>query len=261
MVESVLTAERGHRAQTDRPRFFAYMATIMLLLVFLAFFKSFYFREFSTVTDRLGQRQLPPYLIIHGCILTGWYTLFCLQAWLGAQRKLRIHRRLGVAGVGVAVAVVVSGAITTIRVVPRDFEAGRAIEGTAGIVIGNFIALAVFVLLIAIAIYMRRHADVHKRFMLFASMIIMGPAFAGAATGNRLIGGFVATIAPPEIAGRLHIYALGIGIVAVIAFDILSRRRLHPATAWGAAVSVLAISLALVIQRSAPGLEFVESLR
>jgi hypothetical protein len=260
MVESVVGI-RAREVRSGHPRFFAYISTIMLLLVFVAFFKSFYFREYSTVVDRLGQRELPLYLIAHGWILTAWYSILCIQAWLGAKRKLQTHRKLGIAGLGVAAAVVLSGALTTIRVVPRDFAAGRAIEGTAGIVIGNFVALAVFVSFVAIAVFLRRRPDIHKRLMLFASMIIMGPAFAGSWSGNRLVGGFFGKISPPVVADFLYIYALALGIVAVIGFDLYSRRRVHKATGWGAAVSVAAIVLALAIQSSTPGLQFVESLR
>lgn len=261
MVESVVGVERTREARAGNPRFFAYISTIMLLLVFVAFFRSFYFREFSTVVDRLGQRELPLYLVAHGWILTAWYSLFCIQAWLGAKRKVRTHRKLGIAGLAVAAAVVLSGALTTIRVVPRDFAAGRAVEGTAGIVIGNFLALAVFVSFVAIAVYLRRRPEIHKRLMLFASMIIIGPAFAGSGSGNRLVGGFFAKISPPVVADFLYIYALALGIVAVVGFDLYSRRRVHKATAWGGAVSFLSILVALVMQSSTFGIQLVESLR
>jgi len=55
--------------------------------------------------DRHGA-TLPAYLYMHGLALTAWFSLAVAQAALVAARRTPLHRKLGVAGLFVAGAVV-----------------------------------------------------------------------------------------------------------------------------------------------------------
>ena len=241
-------------------RFFAYMATIMLLLVFVAFSRSFYFREYSTVTDRLGLRELVPHLVVHGWVLSAWYVVFCVQSWLGSYRRLDIHRLLGMWGAAIAVAVVLSGGLTTIRMIDRNLQAGRELSSSVGIVASNFMALVLFSVLVAVAIYLRRRGAVHKRLMLLASMAIMSPAFAGARGGNRVIGAFFGQFLPQPVGVHLGEVALAFGLAALIAHDVFQYRKVLNATTWGVAATVASVLVAVWIENSEVGLTIVRWL-
>ena len=240
-----------------KSRFFAYMATAILFLVVIAFSKSFYFRAYSTVVDRVGMRDLLPHLVVHGWVLTTWYVTFCLQSWLIVSRRLAVHRALGVFGLCVATAVVWSGWLTTLRVIPRDLEAGRPAASTAGIVVTNSVALVTFVSLIAIAVYLRRRGDFHKRLMLLASMVIMQPAFAGARTGTRLVGDFASQFLPASVTDYLFEIMLVVAIGAMAVHDRRSMRKVHPATKRGGLATILALAVAIVVRNSPAGIDYV----
>lgn len=260
MVGSVAAMENRRAIPPPRPRFFAYMATVILLLVIVAFLRSFYFREFSTVVDRVGMRELLPHLVVHGWVLTTWYVVLCTQSWLVVYRRLAIHRALGFFGLIVALGVVWSGWLTTLRVIPRNLEAGRPLSATASIVVSNTVALVMFVSLIVCAIYLRRRGDFHKRLMLLASMVIMQPVFAGAVTGTRLVGGFFGLFLPRAVTPYLFEVAMLIAIAAMVIHDRGTFRAIHPATKWGGVATLIALAVSVAIRTTPAGAMYVQWL-
>ena len=99
-------------------RFFLGLAALMLLVVAVGFGPSLYMRRFLGTVDRFGP-SLPPYLLAHGGVLTVWYVLFVVQTLLVRTGRRDIHRRLGVVGATVSVAVVASSLITMRELVAR----------------------------------------------------------------------------------------------------------------------------------------------
>jgi uncharacterized membrane protein (DUF485 family) len=88
-----------------RSRFFLVMAVVLFLPVLVGFGPTFFFRPWSGAKDSLGG-PFPVHLIIHGSVLSAWFLLFIAQTALVAAHRVDLHRRLGVIGVGLAVAVV-----------------------------------------------------------------------------------------------------------------------------------------------------------
>ena len=230
----------------ERPRrrlFAVGMAAALLLTVLVGFGPTLFLRPAFNTT------RLPLYLYVHGAIITGWFCWLVLQTSLIAHDRPALHRRLGVFGVLLAVAVIASGLHTTLAFIPhihaagidpslQPFGADSAHPASnpliVSIVSANYSALLVFAVLVSCAIVFRRRADVHGRLMLLASISLIGPP---ALRISLWLGG---SALPVRARGGLLIAAL---LAAMIVRDIRSRGRPHVATVAGS-VFMLAATVA-----------------
>jgi len=215
------------RAPTKpRGRFYLGSAAVLLLVVLVGFSKTFYLR------GAFGAPELKWSVFVHGLILTSWFLMFFLQAALVAGRRTALHRSLGWAGAAVGLAVIVSGGLATPYRMAELAAQGRleALMATAPIIVwSNTASIVAFAILLAAAIALRRRPDTHKRLMLLASISIIQPAFA------RIFRWPV--FEAPGIEGvMLAVAASFVMVGALILYDLLSRKTLHPATLAGAAV-------------------------
>jgi hypothetical protein len=140
---------------------------------------------------------------------------------LAATKRLKLHRKVGSFGGWLVLPMLLLGTIVATRDTVHDFHAG---DGNAALSFyyGELADLAMFGLLAGGAMLLRHRPEYHKRW------VILG--------GLGLIGAAIGRI--PEISGFfLYIY-LGL-IASVAAYDIASRRVVHPATVMGAAVLLL----------------------
>ena len=215
--------QQGQPNPARRSRFFAIMAALLLLFVFAGFARTLFLRAFFDVP------AIPGYLYVHGIVLTAWYLLLFTQTCLIAKNRVKVHQRLGMAGVALAVCVV---AISVWVLVRRDFP---TIDVRPERSFGNLISLIVFTLCVGSAVWLRKKSAAHKRLMLIGSMIITAPALDRM---SRLPGlsGFIDAIlpdalGPPEIA--FATLATVSFILAVLIHDLVTRKRPHWATIFG----------------------------
>lgn len=217
-----------------RSFFFVGFALAMLAAVALGFGPTFYLRPVT------GRAPLPPYVVLHGVVLTAWYLLLLAQVWLVQRGQVQRHRQLGVAGVVLAVAVLASGIQVNLALVERvpaemrELATGFAISG-----IGGLLALVPLVIL---AVVYRRRPQVHKRLMYWAFVVTIGPAFAGSRPFGAFLDGLVAP-ALPFFPSDLIWFA------ALLAYDWRTMRRIHPVTWVG--FLLLALYLLVVLPRMA----------
>ena len=215
--------EHGSPVRARPSRFFAVMSALMLAIVLAGFGRSFYLRAY------LGYEALPLHLFVHGTVLTGWFLIAFAQTCLIATHRVQVHRRLGVAGVVVAAAVV---AVSVWTVVRRD---APVINESPRAAFGNLSTLFAFSTCIVLAILMRNRPAVHKRFMLIASISIMGPAIDRLSLLPPLDGIFASLFRgvsmPPQIIVAL-VGTLSL-LLAVPIHDLVSRGRLDAGTIWG----------------------------
>ena len=92
---------RGHR-------FYLGMAAAFLAIIFLGFGPTYYWGQFQDAPQVRGLVH------VHALIATGWCLLFLTQATLVATHRTRIHRKLGIAGTILALALVISGYLAAI---------------------------------------------------------------------------------------------------------------------------------------------------
>jgi len=254
MIETAAELAQGTVRDRTRQLFFVCVASILLVLVLIAFSRTFYLRPFTGIEDRLGA-GFPLHLLFHGVALTAWFVTFVVQTALVYGGRVRLHRRLGGFGIFVAALVVVSGVQTIYLGIQRSVEQGLALSAETGIVIGGFISVLFFVALIAFALKWRRHADTHKRLMLFASLSIMGPAFGGAGDG-RPLGEFLSELLPSGVLFDPYFVTIALVLSAVVIFDYATRSRICTATLLGGGTLITEQILASTISRT----EFGEGL-
>ena len=233
-------------AQPKRLRwFFFVVAWLLIVVIAVAFAPSFYLR--GLLQSHVVEAGLTPYIILHGIVLTSWFLLFLVQTWMVATNRTRLHRILGVAGAVLAAAVLVLSLIVVLHTPARDVAIGASVGQIALEVVGDLGLLALFAGLVTAAILNRHRSDVHKRLMMLACVGLIAPALArwpGAAAYMPL------SAIVPQFAF----------VGALATYDIVTRRRVHPATSWGFASYLVVGGASVALASSALGQRFVHSL-
>ena len=210
--------------------FFPVVSGMLLAGLLVGFAKTFFLRSLFSVP------AIPPYLYVHGVVLTTWYVLVLAQTCLVAAHRTDLHRRLGVVAVVVAALLIPISAFVVVKAVPRMQGMDPSLIRLA--IVGDFLTLVVFAGFVAAGVYFRQRSDVHKRLMIASCFVIYGPVFAR----FNLVYGLPI---PPPVVVPLTLLALG-------AYDFSLARRLHRATIWIAFVLVaLLLLLGLLIASGA----------
>ncbi|HSP18549.1 MAG TPA: hypothetical protein VLQ79_03485 [Myxococcaceae bacterium] len=223
--------------------FFVAMSFLLLALVCSGFSRTFLLhRWFPEV-----RAPAEPFFAIHGIVFLGWFVLLAVQSGLVAQRRVALHRSLGVLGGVLATVMVVLG-------ITGAVIAGRRTGGFTGVPVPPlqfmaipFFDMVVFSSTIGTAFALRRDLQAHKRLMLIGSIAIITAALARFPAIFRL--------GPPAFFGLTDLLLL-----PIVAWDVVSRRRLHPATLWAGLGLVISQPLRLVVSGSTGWVTFARWL-
>jgi hypothetical protein len=165
---------------------------------------------------------------VHALAFVGWLVLLTVQVLLIRIRRADIHRKLGIAGAALACVMLVLGPMTAIFI-------DRPHVGMPGshpqFMIVQFAGMLAFPGLVTAAIVLRKQPTAHKRLMLLAILYISDAGFARwlAPGVEALLGeGFWPMMAALYLANDVLIAGMG-------AYDLITRRRLHPAYVAGVA--------------------------
>ena len=229
-------------------RFYTWFVVGAFLIIFAGFAHTFYLRVFFETAP------LPLLLHLHGFLFTAWFVLFFVQARLVARHRVDLHRNLGVVGAFLAPLC----AFVAIRV---SFNAGRRAVLANPTSLANlthpfamdFGTALMFLVLVAIALNLRRRPEIHKRLMVLACCSILFPAIGRIPTSANTVlfdavgfWGLVAiTEAPP---------------LTCILYDTIKHRRLHPAFGWGGAVVLASFPAFMLIGSSDSWFKFLSWL-
>jgi hypothetical protein len=228
---------------TDR-RFYSGTAIVLAFVVFAGFAQTFYLRSyFGAPVSITGMTTMSALTQAHGLIFTSWVILFVVQTLLVATRNVAVHRKLGLAGAGLAVAMVAVGLPTAFAAAAR----GGAPPGIPPLV---FLVVPIFDLLlfagfVTAAVIRRRDKEAHKRLMLLAYCAIL-PAPVGRVPGVAMLGipGLFALSFLPAVLGAFY--------------DRWSRGRVTPIYWWGLAVLYLSIPVRLAVSATPAWMAFAE---
>jgi uncharacterized membrane protein YozB (DUF420 family) len=241
------TPERSAQEIARRDRlFYGGISVALALTVFCGFAPTYYLRLFSggpkaTVTGG----PFTPLVAVHAALFTGWVVLFIVQTALVSSRRVTVHQRLGVAGAVLAAAMVVAGARLAIATAARG-AAPPGVDPLAFLAVPIF-DVALFGIFVASALILRRNREAHKRLMLLAYVNLMAAAVA------RLPG--VLPLGPFAFFGLSFLF-----VVAGAIYDLVSRRRLHPAYLWGGSLYALSVPLRLAISGTGAWRALAETL-
>ncbi len=259
---SELTSPSGaltRAARRGRTRFFLAIAGAILAIVLVGFAPTLYLRALFDVP------AIPGLLYLHGTLLTAWFALVVTQAALVRAGNVALHRRLGVAGVALGVALVIVSTVVTLRFVDRVLHAPTAMDSDLSVALGfgaqapllgiaatalwgNLTSLTMFSVLVCCAVLARRRGDVHKRLMVLASVSILAPAIARISRWPGL-GGDLGPLVPSVFLSLLF---------AMVGFDLFARRRVHWVTVVGGGFVVLGIVGSTLVATSPFGLRVLE---
>jgi hypothetical protein len=227
MVEKKSAA--AYRGRRRERLFYTGMAIAVVCTVFAGFAPTYYLKSY------FGAPPLMPLLHLHGAVFTSWIVFFLIQNVLVAANRTRVHRRLGIVGAAIAVLVVVVGALTAIIRTRQNF-ARTGDTATLAFLVIPLGDMLLFAGLVGAGFYFRRRADVHKRLMLLATVVILDAAV------SRLPFAFLQTGGAVAFFGLTDLF-----VVACLLYDLITRRRVHSATAWGGSAIVASQPLRMLI--------------
>ena len=213
--------------------FFSGMAIVMALVVFIGFARTYYLSAYFGTHATIGGGPFSTIVRVHAMLFTTWVLLFLAQTSLVATHRVATHRRLGVAVGVVGAMMIVVGTATALDLARRG-GAPPGVEPLAflAVPLGD---MAVFFVLIATALYLRRKKEAHKRLMLLAYTAILAAAVA------RFPG--VLPLGPLWFFGLTFLPVLAFCVI----YDLMTRRRVHPAYLWGGALLILSVPGRLMI--------------
>lgn len=204
------------RHPSDHDFFAAYVALVWLAV--LAGFVPEIIQHFQTHAS-----PYPVAVHVHAAISVAWLALLTSQVLLIRNGSVPLHRKLGIGGAVLAVAVVFAGLWAALTFeghalgTPKSRPPFLAIEWSNIIEFGG-LAIA--------AVSARKRSSAHKRLILLATLSLTPAAFnraIGKPLLHPLLGGAVWETYI-QVFAATDLLVLGIGI-----YDLWTRRRIHPA--------------------------------
>jgi uncharacterized membrane protein YozB (DUF420 family) len=218
------------RAPSSERRFYTGISIAILATVLVGFARSFFLRplfpDWPSPTERV--------FYVHGAVFTAWIVLLVTQASFVAAGRTDIHRRTGGFGAGLAALMVVLGVYAALIAARRPGGFIDVPVPPMQFLAVPFFDLLLFGSLVALAIAKRGEPQAHKRLMLLATINLTTAAIARWPV--------VSTLGPPAVFGATDLF-----IVALAAWDVRTRGRLHPATLWGGLAILVSQPLRLLV--------------
>jgi len=227
----VLASSVARAPRPDRP-LFVFSVLLVLTVVLAGFAPTFYLKSV------FGTPPLSTLLFAHGVVMSTWIALLVVQTALVEFGRTDLHRRLGVAGVGVAVLLVVIGVAAALDAAQRGFSPTPQVTPLMFLAI-PLVDLLVFSILVGGALAMRRKSAAHKRLMLLATVGMLTPAVARLPIDALKEAGL-----PAFFGGMITC------VLVVVAIDTVRHRRLHPAFGWGAALIIVGVPGRIALAQS-----------
>ena len=225
---------------TAERRFYTIMAIAMLVAVYVGFARSFFLRPLFPGWPSPAE----PVFYVHGALFTAWMVLLAAQAVLVATRRIDLHRKLGMAGVAVAVGMVVLGMVGSLLAANRPTGFIGVPVPPLQFLVVPFFDLVFFSVFVSLAIARRGDPQAHKRLMLLATVSMLGAAFARWPYLWQNPNPFV-------------FYGLAdLFIVALAVWDFRTRGGLHPVTRWGGLALIVSVPARLALSGTAAWLAF-----
>ncbi len=226
-VQPVLRAKR----HTD-DYFFAGISLLILGAIFLGFARSYYLA--GTVRAHLPSAMIH----IHAVIFSSWILLFITQIALVSTGRVSWHKRLGIGGAVLACLMVIFGVLAAVDSSRRHFVPPGGVDSSTILAI-QAMELLVFAFLVAWGIRVRRDGAAHKRLLIMATIVLLGPAV------SRWPFAFILRL-PPSTGWVIDAFLL-----SVIVFDLVTLRKVHRATVWASLTVFLMIPAMFALGRTA----------
>jgi len=181
-------------------------------------------------------RHAAPLVLVHAAVFASWVVLYAVQVLLVGTGRTAIHRRVGIAGAGLALGMLTLGYAVAIHAARTGYAPIPGVD-PLGFLVVPLGDLVVFATCVGAALYWRRVPVVHKRLMWFATAMLT----------------FASVTRLPYVRG--HTAAILLAFVAILLIVPVGERlvigRVHPVSVWGSALMFLQLPLRRAIGASA----------
>jgi hypothetical protein len=230
-------ADPGVRlARHAEPRFYLGIAVTCLSIAAVGFAPTYWIPLLS------GQLAAPWVIHVHAIAFHAWLVLFVVQAWLATTGRFDRHRRMGLAGIALATAMLFIGLDVATARLAMGAAAGNE-EAVRRFSVVPLMGIVVFASMIAVAIAnAARRPDVHKRLLIVATAGTLNAAVGRIFRLFLAPPGGVEAGPPPVAFSILPGLIADLVIVAAMIYDKRTRGAVHPAY-WIAGAVLLAEQL------------------
>ena len=210
---------------------FLLAAFLFPAIVLLGFARTYYLKEFFA-TPPLASLLVH----LHGAVMTAWVLLFVTQIWFVRSKNIKLHQKLGYAGIGLAAAVIVVGFFTAVTAAKYGaMSTPREMPRLAFLIVPLF-DLLVFAALFGAAVYHRKRPIEHKRLIFLTALCFLPPAVA------RIPSLTLQSLGPLWFFGVPAVFAL-----AALTADTWYHRRLNKVFLAGTLLLIASYPLRLML--------------
>jgi hypothetical protein len=213
--------------------FFSGMAALLLLTVFVGFARTYFLAG-------VFRAPLPSIIIhIHAAAFSCWILFLIAQTALVSVRRVDIHKKLGLAGFGLACLMAMLGVLAATNSLSRNFvPPGSGFDPKTFYIIpmGD---VFIFAALVFFAYRTRFNPSYHKRLVLLATIALMD-----APTGRPP---FTVITGHPFLDTIFCVFF----VLLLVGYDLLSIRKVHRTTLWAGLFLIVAQQLRVPIGNTA----------
>src|SRR5947207_13871547 len=151
--------------RTAEHRFFGAMSVIAAVVIVTGFSNTY-------GPKVLAGTAVPAIIHVHAAVFASWLVLFVAQTMLVMRGRIRLHQQAGSWGMALAGLMLIVGVMTAVSAARLGHRGipGVDFPDAEGFLLLNLAATAVFTVLVAAAWVYRRKPQIHKRFMLMATV-------------------------------------------------------------------------------------------
>lgn len=217
--------------RANEHRFYLIAGFLATALVFIGFSKQYYLRLLFDMPPLYSNM-----VRFHALVMTVWVLLFAAQTWLISAKRVRLHMKMGWAGVGFAVLVLVTGYLVSIGGPSHLTAADLGGIPPLSFMIIPLGDLVLFILFFGGAIMLRKQPAEHKRLMLLVAANFLPPAAA------RMPIEALQALGPFWLFGLPTVFTL-----AALIYDLARNRKLNLTFLAGTAILIASFPLRLWI--------------
>lgn len=200
-------------------RYYFTVATFLLLALTVAGFSD------NLFTDVGQPSNSDPKFIIHGLLCGAWMILLFVQTSLISAGNVRLHRKIGIAGMVIAIGVTLS----TIWLFVVAWKGWAAMNPE---VKANRLLLPSYSFFVALAFINRKRPIWHKRLMFTGTLFMLDPVLARC-YDPLVVPFFMTGWTEPQIESAFLPWFFSTWLaffMSLIGYDVVTLRRVHPIT-------------------------------
>jgi len=203
--------------------FFVWMASTFIILTLMGFGFDYLIISTQGFTVHWFSQ-------LHGLIMASWLLIMLTQTILAAKGNFKLHQQLGFFSIGLAILVWLTMCIVTVRPIIANSPPVFTLDGTWDIMLISLCQIILFPLFFIWGILVRKKAVMHKRLLLFSTLVLLQAAV------DRII--FLPGLQDATFARFLYLDI--ILIVPLFIYDFVTIKRFHKITIAGATIIIIA---------------------